>query len=172
MWRKQGEGKLGAEPEPAPAIPPERPAVLATTEPRSESTRITATISVKGEMSGREDVYLDGTLEGSVRLPDSRLTVGPHGRLTADVEAAEIIVEGRVTGNLRARTRVELRRTCRVRGDISTERIAIHEGAHFNGRVDITRGEEARLARAASAGAEFRAVPVAAAEGKDFSGGR
>lgn len=167
MFRKQGEAKPVAVPERdlAPPVAPERPGAAAP-EPHGEPTRIAQSITVKGDLSGREDLFFDGTLEGRIRLPDSCVVIGPGGRVQADVEANEIIVEGVVTGNLRGRTRVELRHTSRVRGDVTTERIAIQEGARFNGRIEVVRGEEARAGRAtaASAGGEpYPAVPLSAA---------
>ena len=171
MFRKQVEAKPVAVPErePAPPVAPERPG--GAPEPRGEPTRIAQSITVKGDLSGREDLFFDGTLEGRIRLPDSRVVIGPNGRVQADVEANEIIVEGRVTGSLRGRTRVELRCTSRVRGDVTTARIAIQEGARFNGRIEVVSAEEARVARATSAsaaGESYPAVPVSAAgEPKD-----
>lgn len=166
MFRKQVEAKPVPTPErePAPPVVPERP-VAATPEVRGEPTRIAQSITVKGDLFGQEDLFFDGTLEGRIRLPDSRVVIGPNAQMQADVEANEIIVEGRVTGNLRARTRVELRRTSRVRGDVTAERMAIQDGARFNGRVEVVRGEEARAARAASTAASgegYSAVPMSA----------
>ena len=166
MFRKQVDAKpvMAPERETSPPVAPERPAAAAT-EVHGEPTHVAQSITVKGDLSGREDLYFDGTLEGRICLPDSCVVIGPNGRVQADVEASEIVVEGRVTGNLRARSRVELRRTSRVRGDLTAERIAIQDGAWYNGRVEVVRGEEARVARAASASAsgEYQAVPMSAA---------
>jgi cytoskeletal protein CcmA (bactofilin family) len=166
MFRKQPEVTPVGMPErePAPPASPEWPGAAAP-EPRGEATRVAPSITVKGELSGREDLFFDGTLEGRICMPDSRIVVGPNGRVQADIEASEIIVEGRVAGNLRGQRRVELRRTSQVRGDVTTERIAIQDGAQFHGRVEVVRGEEARVARAVSAsagGESYPAVPVSA----------
>ena len=167
MFRKQVEAKPVAPPErePAPPVAPDRAAIPAA-DLRDESTQIAQSITVKGDLSGQEGLFFDGALEGRIHMLDSRVVIGPNGRVHADVEANEIVVEGQVRGNLRARTRVELRRTSHVRGDVTTERIAIQDGAHFNGRVEIVRGEEACAARAASVAASaesYAAVPVSAA---------
>lgn len=172
MFRKQVEAKPVPAPErePAPPVAPETPRA-ASPEPRGEPTRIAQSITVKGDLSGQEDLFFDGALEGRIRLPDSRVVIGPNGRVQADVEANEIIIEGNVTGNLRGRTRVEMRSGSRVRGDVTTARIAIQDGARFNGRIEVLRDEELRAARATSAspGADsYPAVPVSAAgEAKD-----
>ena len=152
MWRKQPEDKPSAVTEPPRPSPSAGGGPAPAPEPRVEGTRITAAITLKGEISGNEDLFLDGALEGSIRMPDSRVTIGPNARVAADVEADEIVVEGRVTGNLRARTRVELRRTSHVRGDLSAQRIAIQDGACFNGKAEVLRGDT-RAPRAASAAA-------------------
>jgi len=126
---------------------------------------VTRAIVVNGEISGGGDLYFDGEVEGSIRLPDSLVTVGPNGCVKAEIEANEIVIEGQVTGNIWARTRVEARATAQVSGNVVTHRIAIHEGARFNGKVDIVRPEDGRASsrsRAAAAGAE--SVPAASFE--------
>jgi len=166
MWHKQDETKPAAVPEREPAPPVasvDRPAP-ATREPRGEPTRVAQSITVKGDLSGSEDLYFDGTLEGRIHVPDCRVTIGPNGRVQAEIEANEIVVEGQVNGNLRARARVDLCRTSRVRGDVVAGRIAIQEGARLHGHVEVIRGEAAGARAAASAAAEsYPAVPVSAA---------
>jgi cytoskeletal protein CcmA (bactofilin family) len=164
MWRRQNEPRH-VSPEPEAYVPPpaprrgDTPGVPVAHAP--EATRITQAISIRGEISGQQDLFIDGELQGSIRLPDSRVTVGPNGRLNADIEAAEIVVEGQVKGSLTAGTRVVIRRTGRVQGNVATHRIAIEEGAIFNGQVDIARAGEPQAARASSVAASattFRAV--------------
>jgi len=161
MWRKQADEKPAAAPEPAaaPAVPERPPAPPAPAQPRAEVTRITPAVTLKGEISGKEELYLDGEMEGSVRLPESRVTVGPHGRVAASIEADEIIVEGNVSGNLRARTRIELRRSAVVRGDMESQRLAILEGARVNGKIDMLRPGETRPARTSAAAAGGESLP-------------
>lgn len=151
-------------PVPAPA-PVRAPAPSGAEGSRSEPSRIAQSLTFKGEITGREDIYLDGAIEGAIRLPESRVTVGPNGRVAADIEAGEIVIEGFVQGSLSGRTRVELRRSSAVRGDIVAPRLAVQEGARFTGKVDMVRPEDVRASRAAaasaSAGAEdLRTVPL------------
>jgi cytoskeletal protein CcmA (bactofilin family) len=108
---------------------------------------ITSTLLIKGEIRGREDLYIDGEVQGTIHLTDGRVTVGPHGKISADVDAREIVVRGKVKGALRGRERVEVGRSGEIRGDIVTLRIAIEEGAQIHSKVEITRAEESRNAR-------------------------
>jgi cytoskeletal protein CcmA (bactofilin family) len=102
---------------------------------------ITSTLLIKGEVRGSEDLYIDGEVQGTIHLSNGRATVGPHGKISADVDAREIVVRGKVTGALRGRERVEIGSTGEVRGDISTLRIAIGEGAQMHSKVEITRAD-------------------------------
>jgi cytoskeletal protein CcmA (bactofilin family) len=102
---------------------------------------ITSTLLIKGEIRGSEDLYIDGEVQGTIHLSNGRVTVGPHGKISADVDAREIVVRGKVTGALRGRERVEIGSTGEVRGDISTLRIAIGEGAQMHSKVEITRAD-------------------------------
>ena len=103
----------------------------------SDVTRIGKSIVIKGEVSGSEDTYLDGELEGSVGLVEGSLTVGPDGRIRADLQARNIVIQGRVYGNLYGLERVELKKSAVFVGDIYTPRIAIEDGAFLEGNVRI-----------------------------------
>ena len=92
-------------------------------------------------MRGSEDLYIDGEVQGTIQLSNGRVTVGPHGKISADVDAREIIVRGKVTGAVRGRERVEIGSTGEVRGDIATLRIAIGEGAQIHSKVEIARAD-------------------------------
>lgn len=120
---------------------------------------ITSTLIIKGEIRGREDLYVDGEVQGSIHLSDGRVTVGPHGKISADVEAREIVVRGKVKGALRGRDRVEIGSTGEVLGDIATTRIAIGEGAQIHSKVEITRAEEPRNNRSSAKAATTPALP-------------
>jgi cytoskeletal protein CcmA (bactofilin family) len=98
-------------------------------------------VVVKGELSGSEDLYVDGQVEGSITLRGQSLTIGPNGRVRANVEARNVILHGQVDGNITASDRVELRKSASLRGDISTARIAIDDGAYFKGTIDIQKTE-------------------------------
>jgi cytoskeletal protein CcmA (bactofilin family) len=95
------------------------------------------TVNIKGELSGNEDIYLDGQLEGSIQLPGNSVTVGPNGRVKADINAKNLTVAGTLDGNIHASERTELRKTAVVNGDVQTRRIAIEEGAYFKGKLEI-----------------------------------
>jgi cytoskeletal protein CcmA (bactofilin family) len=101
-------------------------------------------VVVKGELSGSEDLYVDGQVEGSITLRGQSLTIGPNGRVRANVEARNVILHGQVDGNIIASDRVELRKSASLKGDISTARIAIDDGAYFKGTIDIQKTESPR----------------------------
>lgn len=96
---------------------------------------------VKGELSGSEDLYVDGQVEGSISLRGQSLTVGPNGRVRANIEARNVVIHGTVDGDVHATDRVELRKSASLTGDISTLRIAIEDGAYFKGTIDIQKPE-------------------------------
>ncbi len=103
----------------------------------ADLAQIGKSVVIKGELSGSEDLYVDGQVEGSISLKNNSLTVGPHGQVKASVEAKGIVVQGKLEGNVTASDRVELRKSAIVSGDITTQRISIEEGAYLKGKVDI-----------------------------------
>jgi cytoskeletal protein CcmA (bactofilin family) len=103
----------------------------------ADLAQIGKSVVVKGELSGSEDLYVDGQVEGSIALKNNSLTVGPHGQIKASVEAKGIVVQGKLEGNVIATDRVDLRKSAIVTGDITTQRISIEEGAYLKGKVDI-----------------------------------
>jgi len=106
--------------------------------PLSENlAQIGKSVVIKGELSGSEDLYVDGQVEGSIALKNNSLTVGPNGQIKASVEAKGIVVQGKLDGNVIATDRVDLRKSAVVSGDIVTQRISIEEGAYLKGKVDI-----------------------------------
>ena len=109
--------------------------------PASGLAQIGKSVVIKGELSGSEDLYLDGQVEGSIALKGNNLTVGPNGRVKASIEAKGVVVQGKLDGNIQATERVELRKSAVMNGDITTQRISIVEGAFLKGKVDITRSE-------------------------------
>jgi len=104
-----------------------------------EATHIGKSIVIKGEVSGSENVYLAGELEGSVELLEGDLTVGPDGRIRANMRARSIVVHGRVDGNLYGIKRIDLKKSAVLVGDICTPRIAIEEGASLKGSVLVQK---------------------------------
>jgi cytoskeletal protein CcmA (bactofilin family) len=112
----------------------------ATSDRTSSSTaRLGASLHVKGEITGNEDLAIDGTVEGLVHLEDRKLTIGASARVTADVIAREVVVYGNVKGNLRARDRIEIKKDGSVVGDLTTARIMIEDGAYFKGAIEIDK---------------------------------
>ncbi len=102
--------------------------------------RIGKTIVICGEVKGSEDLLLDGRVEGTVSLGENRLTVGPNAQIAADLSAKDVLIMGRVQGNVVATGRVELRSGCNLEGDIKALRLAIEDNAIFHGKVDLTQG--------------------------------
>src|SRR5438105_11737758 len=151
MWKSSKDER----PMPAPAVKPLAAPVTATIPPatkekavmetpkvdsfRNEVAHIGKSVLVKGELSGSEDLYLDGEVEGSIDLKGHSLTIGPHGRVRANVHARDVVVHGKVEGNVRGTERVELKKSAVLMGDIFTQRIVIEDGAFFKGGIDIQK---------------------------------
>jgi cytoskeletal protein CcmA (bactofilin family) len=121
--------------------------------------RLGRTLSLKGELAGSEPLTLDGEFEGTIDLAGSSLTVGPSGRVQADIRARDITIEGTVRGTLRAADRLQIARTGNVAGDLVAARIVIEDGAYFKGSIDIQKPDE-KPARSEPAGESFRIAPV------------
>jgi cytoskeletal protein CcmA (bactofilin family) len=116
--------------------------------------RIGKSVIIRGEVKGSEDLYVDGRIEGTISLSESRLTVGPNAVLSADLAARDILVLGQVQGNIIASGRVELRAGCQVNGDVQAQRLAIEDNAVFRGKVDLTQGPSKAADAATSVAAE------------------
>ena len=101
--------------------------------------RIGKTVVIRGEVKGSEDLIVDGRVEGTVSLSESRLTVGPNANVEADLSAKDVLILGQVQGNVVASGRVELRSGCVVEGDIRALRLAVEDNAVFRGKVDLTQ---------------------------------
>jgi cytoskeletal protein CcmA (bactofilin family) len=104
------------------------------------SARIGRSVVIRGEVKGGEDLYVDGRIEGTISLSESKLTVGPNAVLAADLTAREVVVQGHVQGNIIAGGRVELLSGSEVIGDVRATRLAIEDNAVFRGKVDLTAG--------------------------------
>ncbi len=103
-------------------------------------------VMVKGQIFSREDLTIDGEVEGTVELQEHRLTVGPNGKVQASVKAREIVVLGSIHGNVETADKIEIRKDAKLTGDIKTARIVIEDGAYFKGNIDIIRPEVSRPA--------------------------
>jgi cytoskeletal protein CcmA (bactofilin family) len=115
-------------------------------------------VLIKGELSGSEDLYLDGEVEGTIELHQNSLTVGPNARIRAHVHAREVVIHGKVDGNVHGTERVDLRRSAVLVGDITTQRISVEDGAYFKGNIDVQREAKAEAKQAPSYAAA--AVPT------------
>ena len=97
-------------------------------------------IVVNGELNASEDLTIDGRVDGTIRLTEHVLTIGPHARIKAEVFAKSVVVLGEVKGNITASDKVSLQENGSVEGDITAPRVGIHEGAHFRGSIDMKTG--------------------------------
>ena len=158
MWKRDEAVRPAAGQQPAAPQPP-APNVAGTTPgPRFETgsnmekdiVNIGKSVVIKGELNGSEDLTIEGHVEGTIQLRDHVLTIGPNGRIKAQVFAKAVIVLGEVTGNVTASDKVDIRDAGSVDGDIISPRVAIAEGAHFRGSVDMQRKGAAAAAAAAS----------------------
>jgi cytoskeletal protein CcmA (bactofilin family) len=104
---------------------------------RADVGHIGKSVQIRGELTGSEDLYLDGEIEGTIDLRDHSLIIGPNGKIKAGITARDLVVHGKVEGNITATGRVELRKSCTLIGDVSTQRIVIEDGAFFKGAIDI-----------------------------------
>ena len=112
--------------------------------------RIGKSVVIRGEVKGSEDLIVDGRVEGTVTLTESRLTIGPSASVAADLTAKDVLIQGQVQGNIVASGRVELRAGCVVEGDVRALRLAVEDNAIFRGKVDLTQGAKSHEGVAAS----------------------
>jgi cytoskeletal protein CcmA (bactofilin family) len=127
-------------------------------------------VVIKGELNGSEDLTIEGHVEGTIQLKDNVLTIGPNGKIKAQIFAKAVIVLGEVTGNVTASEKVDIRDNGSVDGDLISPRVAIAEGAHFRGSVDMQRkaGQNAQATKAPASvqtPATVTAVPPPATAG-------
>jgi cytoskeletal protein CcmA (bactofilin family) len=113
----------------------------ARTSPAKQS-RLGPSLRIKGEISGSEDLIVDGSVEGMVQLEKQKLTLGPTSKVTADIVAGDVIVSGQLKGNVHAKNRIEIKKDGSVTGDLTTPQISIEDGACFKGSIEIEKGQE------------------------------
>ena len=146
MWKRDESVKPTTPAPPtqsaAPATPPPAPPAHSNvrTEIERDKVNIGKSVVIKGELSGSEDLTIEGHVEGKIELRENVLTIGPNGKIKAEVFAKAVIVLGEVAGNVTASEKVDIRDNGSVDGDIASPRVAIAEGAHFRGSVDMQRG--------------------------------
>src|SRR5246500_4922057 len=154
MWKPNQQSNSSQTPsEPvrpaAPATPSYEPAARTPTSSAQPASADQATIGkslvIEGEVSGSESLYIDGKVEGSINLPGNRVTVGRNGQVAANITAREIVVLGKVRGNVTASDRVDIRAEGSLTGDVTAQRISIEDGAFFKGGIDIRKpGSESK----------------------------
>jgi len=105
----------------------------------SDFAHIGKSVIIKGELSGSEDLYVDGQVEGKIELERNNLTIGPNGQVRANVSAKGVIVQGKIDGNIQAAEQTELRKSAVAVGDIVTKRISIEDGAFFKGKIEMQK---------------------------------
>ncbi len=167
MWKPNQTGPNSpSTPEPARPAPPAstpttfdpavRPAPGAApgATPSGEQATIGKSLVVKGEVSGSESLFIDGKVEGAINLPGNRVTVGRNGQVAANIMAREVVVLGKVRGNISASDRVDIRSEGSLTGDVAAARISIEDGAYFKGGIDIRKPGDTRNGGHAAAAAE------------------
>src|SRR5437879_7109988 len=173
MWKRDESVKPASGQPAAPQPPAPTPTPTAGMSPRPETPRtqmekdivnIGKSVVIKGELNGSEELSIEGHVEGTIQLRDHVLTIGPNGRIKAQVFAKAVIVLGEVTGNVTASDKVDIRDNGSVDGDIISPRVAIAEGAHFRGSVDMQRKSAPAqpAAKPATAATPAAATPAAA----------
>jgi len=137
------------------------------TENRGGAASIGKAVKIVGQIYSKEDLYVDGDLEGTVEALEHKLTIGPNGTVHAAVKAREVVALGTIQGNVEAAERIEIRKDAKLVGDIRTARIIIEDGAYFKGSIDIVKPEPGKAppkaATPAPAPAAAAHAPVAAA---------
>ena len=116
-------------------------------ENRGGSATIGKAVKISGNIYSREDLYVDGDLEGTVEALEHKLTIGPNGTVKATIKAREVVVLGAIHGNVEATDKLEIRKDAKLTGDIRTARIIIEDGAYFKGSIDIVRPDQKAAAK-------------------------
>jgi cytoskeletal protein CcmA (bactofilin family) len=143
MWTKQQTQTDAPGASPAPgqgssATPFSSPSTPRSTNALGRSiARLGSSLEIKGHITGTEDLQIDGKVDGPISLRGHELTVGTTAQLNSEIHAGEVVVFGKVVGNLHARGRVDIKKDGSITGDISSARISIEDGAHFKGRIEI-----------------------------------
>jgi cytoskeletal protein CcmA (bactofilin family) len=181
MWRKQEEAKVPPSPQNVVVTPPAstvsnyssqpsaqssappvaQPMAHTAPAPKSALSVVCKGISIRGEVTGDEDLQIDGEMSGSVKLLGARVMIGPEGRVAGNIQAREIIVRGTLKGNLRASERILMGSTGRWEGDGVSPRLAIEEGATVRGNLEVAEAAEKKPAPAVKVEKPAAAVNVA-----------
>jgi cytoskeletal protein CcmA (bactofilin family) len=130
---------------------------------RADSSTIVSGLKITGEITGTSDLFIDGEAHGKIRLVKARVTVGPQGRVNADIEGREIVIEGSVKGNIKAGERVQFGPSARFQGSVLSPKIAIAEGARFSGKVEMVRASDLQTPPAPATTADSESLKVVSA---------
>jgi cytoskeletal protein CcmA (bactofilin family) len=133
MWKKSDAEEIHFTPPPPPVVPPR----TTVPQPKKERAMIGPTIFIKGDLTGEEDLIIEGRVEGKIQLKEHNVIIGKHGRVQADIFGKVISIEGEVQGNLRGEEQVLLRPTSTVRGNLTAPRVVLEDGANFKGSIDM-----------------------------------
>jgi cytoskeletal protein CcmA (bactofilin family) len=178
MWKRDEAAKPGGQSQPSPAPAPVTPAappvaaeaarpqpITSADTPRGleKTVNIGKSVIIKGELNGSEDLTIEGQVEGKIELRQNVLTIGPNGKIKAQVFAKSVIILGEVTGNVTATEKVDIRDNGSVDGDITAPRVAIAEGAHFRGSIDMQRAGKPGESKPAESKAEQKPAQAPAA---------
>ena len=138
--RQKPEAESTATEQPTAATPPNTPATRSGRETRMEKlVNIGQSVQIKGELTGNEDLTIEGLVDGKILVKDHSLTIGANGRITAEVHAKTVVIVGTITGNITADDKVEIAPSGTVNGDIRAPRVSISDGAKFKGSIDMDR---------------------------------
>jgi cytoskeletal protein CcmA (bactofilin family) len=167
MWKRDEAVRSPAVPTnetsaAAPAAQAARPDNIVRGQNERDVVNIGKSVVIKGELNGSEDLTIEGHVEGKIELRDHVLTIGPNGKIKAELNAKSIVVLGEVIGNVVASDKVDIRENGSVEGDITAPRVAIAEGAHFRGSVDMQHKAVKPVAASGPRPAEARPQPQAA----------
>ncbi len=176
MWKPTNQPTTPGQPERPTASTPSAPAMMANepavaprpvaaTTTTADQATIGKSLVIKGEVTGSESLYIDGRVEGSISLAGNRVTIGRNGVVAANINAREIVVLGKVRGNLTASDRVDIRSDGSLTGDVVAARISIEDGAYFKGGIDIRKGGQPTQQGKPNGKDESASVPEAAAVG-------
>jgi cytoskeletal protein CcmA (bactofilin family) len=110
-------------------------------ESRSGSASIGKAVKIVGDIFSKEDLFVDGDIEGKVEALENKLTIGPHGKAKAEIKAREVVLQGTIEGNVEATEKMEIKKDARLTGNVRTARIMIEDGAYFKGSIDIVKPE-------------------------------
>jgi cytoskeletal protein CcmA (bactofilin family) len=188
MWNKRRDEEPPPAPKPytppAPSVAQPAPVAPSSLEPKKEATTVSSmpvnrfepdsratgnsatigkAVKIVGQIYSKEDLYVDGDLEGTVEALEHRLTIGPNGSVHAGIKAREVVALGTIQGNVEATEKIEIRKDAKLVGDIKTARIIIEDGAYFKGSIDIVKPEPAKVAAAPKPQAAPQQAPAVSA---------